>query len=117
MEDKEIASDRIQHRNIMDMRRDDQASGSKKNWKAFRAGKAWTSTVPPASDLPINTNTNHMMIRRALWTSWYPKFIDALRDLDDGLTMVHLFAALPVIERENIQAKRIQNRRGLSIEW
>ncbi|KAI3526498.1 hypothetical protein L1887_05754 [Cichorium endivia] len=78
MEDKETASDRIQHRNVVDMLRDDQAPGSKKNWKAFRdrlrlkrAGKAWTSSVPiPASDLPINTNTNRMMIRRG--SSRYP---------------------------------------------
>ncbi|XP_052619883.1 uncharacterized protein LOC111903557 [Lactuca sativa] len=80
MEDKETASDRIQNRNIVDMLRDNKASGSKKNWKAFRdtlrlkrAGRAWTSTVPiPASDLPINTNssTNRMMIRRG--SSRYP---------------------------------------------
>nr|GEV17133.1 reverse transcriptase domain-containing protein [Tanacetum cinerariifolium] len=30
----------------------------------------------------------------------YPMFIDALRYLDDRLTMVHLFATLPAIERE-----------------
>ncbi|CAI9283187.1 unnamed protein product [Lactuca saligna] len=47
----------------------------------------------------------------------YPTFIDALRDLDDGLTMVHLFAALPAIERENIQVERIHSCRGLSLEW
>ncbi|KAJ0788255.1 hypothetical protein HanPI659440_Chr05g0189551 [Helianthus annuus] len=47
----------------------------------------------------------------------YPKFIDAFRDLDDCLTMVHLFPALPAIERENIQAERIHNCRGLSLEW
>ncbi|KAL4587957.1 hypothetical protein LXL04_000834 [Taraxacum kok-saghyz] len=78
MEGKETASDRIRNRSIVDMLRDDQASGSKKNWKAFRdrlrlkqAGKAWTSTVPiPASDLPIKPNTNRMMIRRG--SSRYP---------------------------------------------
>ncbi|KAI3818130.1 hypothetical protein L1987_11933 [Smallanthus sonchifolius] len=58
------------------------------------------------------TYTLDMLIRER-----YPKFIDALRDLDDCLTMVHLFAALPAIERENIQAERIHNCRGLSLEW
>ncbi|KAH0984695.1 hypothetical protein GBA52_011872 [Prunus armeniaca] len=46
----------------------------------------------------------------------YPNFIDALRDLDDCLTMVHLFAALPAIE-ERIEVKRIHNCRRLSHEW
>ncbi|XP_058188182.1 pescadillo homolog [Rhododendron vialii] len=47
----------------------------------------------------------------------YPSFIDALRDLDDCLTMIHLFAALPAVEREKIQVKRIHNCRRLSHEW
>lgn len=47
----------------------------------------------------------------------YPKFIDALRDLDDCLTMVHLFAALPALEREKVEVKRIHNCRRLSHEW
>ncbi|XP_052197651.1 pescadillo homolog [Diospyros lotus] len=47
----------------------------------------------------------------------YPSFIDALRDLDDCLTMVHLFAALPAIEREKIEVKRIHNCRRLGHEW
>ncbi|XP_058088298.1 pescadillo homolog [Magnolia sinica] len=47
----------------------------------------------------------------------YPKFIDALRDLDDCLTMVHLFAALPAVESERIAVKRIHNCRRLSHEW
>ncbi|KVI03816.1 E3 ubiquitin-protein ligase BRE1-like [Cynara cardunculus var. scolymus] len=73
MDGKNSVSDRIRHRTIMDMLQDDdQASGSKKSWKAFRdklrlkkAGAAWTSTVPiPASDIPIQTNTNRMMMRR-----------------------------------------------------
>ncbi|GJU90677.1 pescadillo [Tanacetum coccineum] len=58
------------------------------------------------------TYTLDMLIRER-----YPKFIDALRDLDDCLTMVHLFAALPAIEKESIQPERIHNCRGLSLEW
>ena len=45
--------------------------------------------------------------------SRYPKFTDALRDLDDCLTMVHLFAALPALESEKVQVKRIHNCRRL----
>ncbi|KAJ4960868.1 hypothetical protein NE237_020778 [Protea cynaroides] len=47
----------------------------------------------------------------------YPKFIDALRDLDDCLTMVHLFATLPARESERIEVKRVHNCRRLSQEW
>ncbi|KAK6136663.1 hypothetical protein DH2020_029607 [Rehmannia glutinosa] len=51
----------------------------------------------------------------------YPKFIDALRDLDDCLSMVHLFAALPAVDRavdgEKIPVKRVHNCRRLSHEW
>ncbi|XVF06655.1 hypothetical protein REPUB_Repub06bG0068900 [Reevesia pubescens] len=47
----------------------------------------------------------------------YPTFIDALRDLDDPLTMVHLFALLPAIDRLKIEAKRIHNCRRLCHEW
>ncbi|KAI8000977.1 hypothetical protein LOK49_LG09G00440 [Camellia lanceoleosa] len=58
------------------------------------------------------TYTLDMLIRER-----YPSFIDALRDLDDCLTMVHLFAALPAIERDKIDVKRIHNCRRLSHEW
>ncbi|KAB1209128.1 hypothetical protein CJ030_MR6G015554 [Morella rubra] len=47
----------------------------------------------------------------------YPKFVDALRDLDDCLTMVHLFATLPALEREKLEVERIHNCRRLSHEW
>ncbi|XP_073011657.1 pescadillo homolog [Typha latifolia] len=47
----------------------------------------------------------------------YPTFVDALRDLDDCLTMVHLFAALPAVEGERVQVHRIHNCRRLSHEW
>lgn len=49
------------------------------------------------------------------WHFRYPSFIDALRDLDDCLTMIHLFAALPAVEREKIQVKRIHNCRRLEL--
>ncbi|EEF40952.1 pescadillo homolog [Ricinus communis] len=47
----------------------------------------------------------------------YPKFVDALRDLDDCLTMVHLFAVLPAIERLKIDVECVHNCRRLSHEW
>ncbi|ERM98465.1 pescadillo homolog isoform X1 [Amborella trichopoda] len=47
----------------------------------------------------------------------YPQFVDALRDLDDCLTMIHLFAALPAVESERINVNRIHNCRRLSHEW
>ncbi|KAJ4834192.1 hypothetical protein Tsubulata_018884 [Turnera subulata] len=47
----------------------------------------------------------------------YPKFVDALRDLDDCLTMVHLFAALPAVERMKIDVELIHKCRRLSHEW
>ncbi|XP_008462522.2 pescadillo homolog [Cucumis melo] len=47
----------------------------------------------------------------------YPKFIDVLRDLDDCLSLVHLFAALPAQERLKVEAKRIHECRRLSHEW
>ncbi|GFP85962.1 pescadillo homolog [Phtheirospermum japonicum] len=51
----------------------------------------------------------------------YPKFIDALRDLDDCLSMVHLFAALPAVDRADdgvkIPVNRVHHCRRLSHEW
>ena len=41
----------------------------------------------------------------------YPTFVDALRDLDDCLTLVHLFAALPAVDGERVEVKRIHSCR------
>lgn len=45
----------------------------------------------------------------------YPTFVDALRDLDDCLTMVHLFAALPAVDGERVEVKRIHNCRRYAL--
>lgn len=45
----------------------------------------------------------------------YPTFVDALRDLDDALAMVFLFATLPVEER--IQSEQVKKCQRLSNEF
>eukprot|EP00897_Mesotaenium_endlicherianum_P009095 jgi/Mesen1/8213/ME000442S07493 len=47
----------------------------------------------------------------------YPSFVDALRDLDDALTMLHLFATLPADSRHHIPAERVHTARRLALEW
>ncbi|XP_004509849.1 pescadillo homolog [Cicer arietinum] len=47
----------------------------------------------------------------------YPRFVDALGELDDCLTMVHLFAALPATESKKIDVERVHKCRRLAHEW
>ncbi|MCO5562024.1 hypothetical protein L7F22_015650 [Adiantum nelumboides] len=47
----------------------------------------------------------------------YPSFIDALRDLDDPLTMLHLFATFPAEAAYKIPSATVNNCRRLSLEW
>eukprot|EP00249_Psilotum_nudum_P022036 c28349_g1_i1 orf=520-2442(-) len=47
----------------------------------------------------------------------YPSFIDALRDLDDPLTMIHLFATLPADTTHKIPVECVHDCRRLSLEW
>lgn len=47
----------------------------------------------------------------------YPSFIDALRDIDDALTLIHLFAVLPAETTRSIPSERVQMSRRLALEW
>ena len=47
----------------------------------------------------------------------YPTFVDALRDLDDCLTLVHLFALLPAAKRHGIPQDVVARARELSLEF
>ncbi|XP_020219449.1 pescadillo homolog [Cajanus cajan] len=47
----------------------------------------------------------------------YPRFVDALGELDDCLTMVHLFAALPASESKKIEVESVHKCRRLAHEW
>ena len=57
-----------------------------------------------------HTSKTHALCR-------YPAFVDALRDLDDPLTMTHLFATLPAESNHDIPAKVVANARRLSMEF
>eukprot|EP00877_Chromochloris_zofingiensis_P002990 jgi/Chrzof1/12692/Cz07g04070.t1 len=47
----------------------------------------------------------------------YPSFIDALRDLDDPLTLVHLFATLPAERHYDIPSRTVERCKRLVMEW
>ena len=43
--------------------------------------------------------------------------MDALRDLDDALTLVHLFATLPAHQKFKIPDSAVHTSRRLALEW
>ncbi|KAL6202586.1 hypothetical protein ACLB2K_026294 [Fragaria x ananassa] len=97
----------IQHDPLVQQMRDIRAYGKKV--KKAEAKKNKDRAVILKQRRPTY-KLDHVILQR------YPTFIDALRDLDDCLTMVHLFACLPAIE-DRIEVKCIQNCRRMSHEW
>ncbi|KAM7509172.1 hypothetical protein LguiA_019625 [Lonicera macranthoides] len=98
----------LRHERLLDTFRDMRAHGRKIKKAEAKKNKDLVERLL----LRKPTYTLDMLILER-----YPKFIDALRDMDDCLSMVHLFAALPATERERIEVKRVHNCRRLSHEW
>lgn len=89
----------------------------------FREMRAYEKKIKKAVSKKNRELAERLLTRKPSYTldmlirERYPKFIDALRDLDDCLSMVHLFAALPAVEREKIPVNRVHNCRRLGHEW
>ncbi|KAG6850832.1 mRNA-binding ribosome synthesis protein nop7 [Arthromyces matolae] len=80
---------------------------AKKLSRALGRGE-WSSAKSLEDNKPVY-RLDHIIKER------YPTFIDALRDIDDALCMVFLFASLPSNTR--VPAELIENCARLSAEW
>jgi len=73
------------------------------------AGRNQTSEARRKNDDKPTIVLDHLVKER------YPRFIDALGDLDDALCMIHLFAVLPSVGR--ITVEKTQNCQNLVSYW
>ncbi|KAL2897375.1 Pescadillo-like protein [Bienertia sinuspersici] len=98
----------LHHDPLVDIHRDIRAHDKKIKKALSKDNKPRAERL---KDQKPTYNLDRLIIER------YPRFIDALGDLDDCLTMVHLFAALPTLQNEKVQVKHIHTCRRLSHEW
>ncbi|CAE6523771.1 unnamed protein product [Rhizoctonia solani] len=80
---------------------------AKKLARALGRGE-WSSAKSLEENKPVYT-LDHIVKER------YPTFVDALRDIDDALCLIHLFAALPTSPQT--PTSLIANCTRLSAEW
>jgi len=73
------------------------------------AGRSQFDEARRKDELKPQITLDHLVKER------YPRFIDALRDLDDALCMVHLFASMPSAGR--VTADRTRNCCQLVRQW
>ncbi|CEL57413.1 Pescadillo homolog OS=Coprinopsis cinerea (strain Okayama-7 / 130 / ATCC MYA-4618 / FGSC 9003) GN=NOP7 PE=3 SV=1 [Rhizoctonia solani AG-1 IB] len=96
----------LSHEPILHKLREHKAF-AKKLARALGRGE-WSSAKSLEENKPVYT-LDHIVKER------YPTFIDALRDIDDALCLIHLFAALPTSPQ--IPTSLINNCTRLSAEW
>lgn len=67
----------------------------------FREHRAWRQKVKKAKKRKLNDKVERLMKNEPKYTlthlvkERYPTFMDAIRDLDDAVTMIHLFMLMP----------------------
>ncbi|KAK4958478.1 mRNA-binding ribosome synthesis protein nop7 [Elasticomyces elasticus] len=86
----------------------DQQSLAKKISKALGRNEV-SGAVRLERNLGVKIKLDHIIKER------YPTFVDALRDLDDALSMLFLFASLP--STENVPPKTIAKCQRLTLEF
>ncbi|KAF9458201.1 Pescadillo N-terminus-domain-containing protein [Collybia nuda] len=96
----------LAHEPVLQRLRDHKAF-AKKLSRALGRGE-WSSAKSLEDNKPIY-RLDHIIKER------YPTFIDAVRDIDDALSMIFLFASLPSSSRLPLEI--IQNCSRLSAEW
>jgi len=79
-----------------------------KKMKKAEGRRDWLKADQVRTKRP-NYRLDHLVLER------FPTFNDALRDLDDALTMIFMFSRIP--KSSTVHAELIENCRRLSFEW
>jgi len=87
----------------------------------FRDLKAFMKKVRRAAGKDELSEARHLAANRPVYRidhlvrERYPRFLDALADIDDALSMAHLFAGLPA--DKPVEAERVSTATRLVREW